>query len=226
MTIDKEKVKARKKAYYENNKEEIKAYNKAYYENNREKVKAYNKAYRENNKEEIKTRRKAYRENNKEEVKAYYKAYKENNREKTNANFRKRLATDPMFKLRRLLGTACRRACKGFGKPANTLKLIGCTYEQVKAHLEKQFTEGMSWDNMGEWHIDHVKPMSAFITINENGKRDNKQIKYSCHWTNLQPLWGVENISKGGTWTEEDEAKYTPPDLNKSYKDYGFTGEA
>lgn len=79
---------------------------------------------------------------------------------------------------------------KGY-KSASSLKLLGCDIEFFKKHLQKQFTEGMSWDNYGDWHIDHIIPCDSFdLTIPE------EQAK-CFHYTNCQPLWAKDNIIKG-----------------------------
>jgi hypothetical protein len=76
-------------------------------------------------------------------------------------------------------------------KTNNTYNLVGCTPEKLKIYLEKQFTEGMSWDNHNHdgWHIDHILPLSSAKT--------EKEVYTLCHYTNLQPLWGYENYKKG-----------------------------
>ncbi len=72
--------------------------------------------------------------------------------------------------------------------------LVGYTIIDLKKHLEKQFTDGMTWENYGKWHIDHVKPICKF-NINSVDCEDFK----TC-WSldNLQPLWAIDNLKKGG----------------------------
>ena len=72
-----------------------------------------------------------------------------------------------------------------------TKELLGCDFKQVKSHLESQFAEGMSWDNYGEWHIDHRLPLARFDLT--KGEEQEK----AFHYTNLQPLWAKDNMSKG-----------------------------
>ena len=80
---------------------------------------------------------------------------------------------------------------KGYNKPTTTINYLGCSIKKLKNHLEKQFREGMSWENYGKWEIDHIKPLSIFdLTKLENQKK-------CFHYTNLQPLWKSENRSKG-----------------------------
>lgn len=73
---------------------------------------------------------------------------------------------------------------QGFG-------MLGCTLAGLKLHMEAQFTEGMTWENYGKWHIDHIKPVSAFDLL------DVMQQRQCFHFTNLQPLWASDNQSKG-----------------------------
>ena len=75
----------------------------------------------------------------------------------------------------------------------NTLELIGCDRETFLSHIEKQFTEGMTWENYGlkGWHVDHILPLSSFdLTVED-------EVKKACHYTNLQPLWWQDNLEKG-----------------------------
>lgn len=79
-------------------------------------------------------------------------------------------------------------------KNLNTLKLIGCSREELKSHLEKQFKPGMNWENYNYngWHIDHIIPLSTAKTFEEIVE------KKLMHYTNLQPLWRLDNQKKGG----------------------------
>jgi hypothetical protein len=74
-------------------------------------------------------------------------------------------------------------------KNISTAKLLGCTFEYAKKHIEEQFKEGMSWDNYGKWHIDHIKPLATSDT--------KEELELLFNYKNLQPLWGYDNLSKG-----------------------------
>jgi len=95
------------------------------------------------------------------------------------------------------LSSCCRARIKeafkrnGFRKNGATEKMLGCSFEFLKSHIESQFMKGMSWENMGfhVWHIDHIMPLSAAATPKEI-------LKYS-HFSNLRPLWAKENLCKG-----------------------------
>ena len=73
-------------------------------------------------------------------------------------------------------------------------KYLGCSIEEFKAHIEKQFKEGMTWDNFGQWHIDHITP----IKYKQDGKAPTLEDTIKrLHWSNTQPLWAEENLRKG-----------------------------
>lgn len=102
----------------------------------------------------------------------------------------KRLRTDPLFRLAKNLRQRLRNALKGRNKSAATMLLLGCTVEELHRHLEAQFQPGMTWGNYGAWHIDHIKPCVSFDLA------DPVQQRACFHWTNLQPLWALDNIKK------------------------------
>ena len=81
-------------------------------------------------------------------------------------------------------------------KTKSTLELLGCTGIELANHLEKQFQPGMTHDNYGECHIDHIKPIVSFDLS------DPEQEQECFHYTNLQPLWGSENLSKGAKYEQ------------------------
>lgn len=104
-----------------------------------------------------------------------------------------RYARDLDYRMRSSLRSRIRQAIKRDAgeKSLKTADLIGCSVKELRAHLEAQFTDGMSWDNYGDWHIDHIIPCASFDLSNEQEQRE------CFHYTNLQPLWGVENLKKG-----------------------------
>jgi len=102
--------------------------------------------------------------------------------------------SDPVFHLIITQRSRVRRAlkCKNIPKTSSTLTLLGCTAVQLKDHLAKKFTAGMTWENHGQfgWHVDHIKPLASFDF------RVEAQIMAAFHYTNLQPLWWYENLKK------------------------------
>lgn len=92
---------------------------------------------------------------------------------------------------------------KGFKKSLRTEKIIGCDWDFFLKHLQHNFKKGMSFDNYGEWHIDHVIPDSWF-----NYKSDkDSDFKKSWHYTNLKPMWREENISKKNKYSDDIQLK-------------------
>jgi len=82
-------------------------------------------------------------------------------------------------------------AIKNNDKTGHTMELLGCSIDEFKKHLQSKFQEGMSWENYGKWHIDHITPCARF----DLSKPEEQ--KKSFHYTNLQPLWAKDNLSKG-----------------------------
>lgn len=111
-----------------------------------------------------------------------------------NSYMRHRWHNDPNFKLRKALSTRMLLAIKrgGADKKNKTFKLVGCSLPALKTHLEKQFKPGMAWENYGPvWHIDHVRPCISFDLT------QLEQQKICFHFSNLQPLFAIDNIRKG-----------------------------
>jgi hypothetical protein len=71
--------------------------------------------------------------------------------------------------------------------------LIGYSFADLRIHLERQFAPGMSWDNYGDWHVDHIVPLSTFHITSP----DDPAMKQAWAMTNLRPLWATENLKKG-----------------------------
>jgi hypothetical protein len=85
-----------------------------------------------------------------------------------------------------------RKSLNGIKESKSWETLVGYSLEELKLHLESQFTEGMSWDNYGEWHIDHIIPVDSFNIQNY----DDNNFKKCWSLNNLQPLWAEQNIKK------------------------------
>lgn len=151
---------------------------------NRESEIERTKTYQRNNREKVLKQKlihsKKYFINNRDKIKEYQKKYMAIRRK-----------NDYLFKLT----DRVRSRIYGFlkknqiSKTNHTFDLVGCSPTELKIFLERKFTEGMSWDNQGKWHIDHKIPLSSAKTEEELYKL--------CHFTNLQPMWATENIKKG-----------------------------
>ncbi len=123
----------------------------------------------------------------------------ENNREKRNVRMRawtnNRRGSDLNFRMSSNIRTRIWFALKrGTATSSRTLELIGCSVPEFRAHLEKRFKPGMTWENYGEWHVDHIRPCASFNLI------DPEQQRRCFHFSNQQPLWEFENLSKGARY--------------------------
>jgi hypothetical protein len=169
--------------YKKNNPEKL----KEYYLKNQENY----KQYRESKKDLNKFYMKDYYFNNLEKRKKYLELTKEKRNLKRNIYQKERSKSDSLFKLkiyvRNRIGFYLKK--NNITKRNNTFKIVGCSPQELKIHLEQKFIDGMSWDNQGEWHIDHIIPLSSAQTEEELYKL--------CHFTNLQPMWALDNIKKG-----------------------------
>jgi hypothetical protein len=97
---------------------------------------------------------------------------------------------NPVYRIKKNLRDRLRSAIKGGYKSGSAIAELGCSLEELTIRFEKMFKPGMSWENYGEWHIDHIKPLSKFdLTIKE-------QLLLAVNYKNLQPLWAVENLKK------------------------------
>jgi len=161
-----------------------------------ERRKIYQKAYSERNKERNRIRSKIHYQQNKERYKSTQLEWNAKNTEKRRAYVaeyaRARRQKDPLYNFFHSIRSQAVRVVKQVGlgkKPTNTFKWVGCSPEELKAHIESLFLEGMTWDNYGKhgWHVDHIRPVSSFKP------EEWEQIN---HYTNLQPLWWQDNLSK------------------------------
>ena len=210
---DPEKRKQYLKNYYQKNKEKFQEYNKKYKEENKEKITAQSKKYYQENQELILSKRKNYYQKNKEKQKGYMKKYREEKREQINKTAKKyrieKYHTDPCYKLRKLASRMVNAALKEGKSGKSILPYVDWnSYEELKAHLESQFEDWMTWENHGMWHpterrwqIDHIKPQSVLL----EGVTSMDDPKFRECWAleNLQPLEARENIIKGSKLLDE-----------------------
>lgn len=172
---------------YQEKKAEIAAKRKKYREENPEKIKEQKRRYREENKEKIAAQKRAAYQANPEYFKARSKAWREKNKAKYNAYSKKRLDDDINARLAHRLRTQI----GSYIHRHTAVEELGCTIREFREYLAERFLEGMTWQNYGEWHVDHIKPLASFDLT------DEEQFKVACHYTNLQPMWAKDNLQKG-----------------------------
>ncbi len=168
--------------YREKHRDKLNAYSKAYYQDNIIKAREVANIYYINNKEHVLKIVAEYRKKEPDKIRNLAKHYN-----------KRRKSIDLLFKLKILLRDRFIKAVKKNAKKGSAVRDLGCSIEFFKEYLEQQFQPGMSWDNWTRngWHIDHIKPLTAFdLTLRE-------EVVKACHYTNLQPLWALDNIRKG-----------------------------
>ena len=160
---------------------------KEYKLKNKEKIKEYNSKWNSENKFYYQEYGKIWRVENYDKVLETRKRFKEKNPSYNNNYNKQRKKQDVLFRLIFDMRNSVNRYLKYRSK--RTFDIVGCTPEFLKEHLGTQFIDGMSWNNRSEWHIDHIIPLSSAKTEEELYKL--------CHYSNLQPLWAGDNLSKG-----------------------------
>lgn len=180
------------KKWHKENKERHNALTKKNYQENKE---IYIKR-QENNKEYIKEYKKEWYKKNKERCielsKERYKKNKQNINKRNLEYINKRKQKDFIFKFkqntRSLIYNSFKRGVNQYKKNSKTEKILGCTIEQFRHYIQSKFKKGMSFENYGDWHLDHIIPLSSAKT--------EEEIILLNHYTNFQPLFAKENIKK------------------------------
>jgi hypothetical protein len=171
-------LRASKAAYKAGREEKFREYSVRYYAENIDRM----KAYREANKEKRNAQKREWHAKNRAHVAAYSLAYSV-----------KKMSEDECYKLAAKLRQRLAVAVRNGAKAGSAVRDLGCSIEELKLHLDRQFSPGMTWENWGRkgWHIDHIRPLASFDLT------DEAQARAACHYSNLQPLWYRENLSKG-----------------------------
>lgn len=163
---------------------------------------AYHKEHRDRILEEMRERNKAYYEKNKKKIIGQVRSYVAENKEwrrryASNWNKEKR-NNDPEFAMlcvmRKFVARMMDRIKKKRKEHDRTKDILGYTAKEFVEHIEPMFKPGMSWENHGEWHIDHIRPLASFDLFDD----EQRKIANSLH--NLQPLWAKKNLKKSDAW--------------------------
>jgi hypothetical protein len=153
----------------------------------------YAKQYYAANRDRLLTNAKVYQKNNPEVARKASGRWYKKNKTKVRRYVRTRAKTDPYFRLKRNLRSRMNAALRGKAGSASTENLLGAPFYKVREHIASLFKEGMTWENYAHntWHVDHKLPVVSFDL------NDLSQQKKCFHYTNLQPLWAMDNLMKG-----------------------------
>ena len=167
---------------------------KKYLIKNKKLIKEQRRLYFLKNKKKLYQKNKEWKNKNKIKFSLWRKIYEKlpHVRNSINERIRKRMKTDPIFRLRRNLRLRLYEYIKyNKGKKYGSMQeLLGCDWIKFKKHIESKFVKNMNWNNYGDWHIDHIIPISKFNLLIKS-----EQFK-ACNYKNLQPLWRIDNILK------------------------------
>lgn len=198
---NRDKILARRNEWKLKNKDRVDEVNRKYYEDNIDKIKLTRKVQWQK-----------YYSDNKDALLEKNKVYKSKNLKRRREINSIRRKEDPIFNLRQTLSSRTAKAftVKGYNKRTKTFDMLGCDWNIAKEHIERQFAKGMSWDNRSEWHIDHKIPLSS--------AKNKDELKALCHYTNLQPLWAIDNITKGDKVNYDEKKRYLATNFKRICK--------
>lgn len=200
---------------YQNNREKATQISKAWRANNLVRYKDSNQKYYAANLERILEKQRSWVEKNRKKVRSYQAEWRAKNVQKIreyHAEYGKhRRSNDLIFCLIARLRVGLYKALKAkdFRKKGRTKDFIGCSAPSLKLWIEKQFSNGMSWEDRKAWHVDHLVPIYLGKTPEE--------VCLLNHYTNLRPLWKSENLSKNKT-LPDSIPEYVHPDIQRMYQ--------
>ena len=165
----------------------------------REKQQAYNNKYQAKHPEQIKARQAQWKRTNREYLNAYFRNYAKTKKYRATRVklHQKKMKEDFTYRFNYRVGHAIYKAIRKEKGGRHWEDLTGYTLSELIKHLESLFTPGMTWDNYGDWHIDHIIPR----TLWKYQKPEDREFKQCWALCNLQPLWAWENLRKGAHCT-------------------------
>ena len=195
-------LKSSKDGYKTTCKECRKVETKKYRTNNKEKLKEAQKKWVEKNpdksKEQKRESAKKRYTKNPQKYRKKMSDWRKDNPEKHNKSCSKyqteRRKKDPIFKMKQIIRSRINRF---HSSDKRTEQILGCSYDFFKSYIEEKFVDGMNWDNQGDWHYDHIKPISL--------AKNEEEVLLLSHYTNFQPLWAKDNLKKSNKILTEYE---------------------
>ncbi len=212
-TRNKEKEYARSRKWQQANPEKVQEYAKVNYQRHKEafirrarvsslkdpeRTRQCARRYRERNREKMRAASLKWARANMQKIIAY-------GRERRRGSVQVRLACNLRTALSKALQRNFKKRASNLCKQGSAIRDLGCSVDSLKIYLDEQFTSSMTWGNWGQWHIDHIVPLSRVDLM------DRCQLLKVVHYTNLQPLWAAENIRKGNRIISKSEIRTTLP---------------
>ena len=193
-----DEIKAKMKARYDADPEKYRAKSRYYGVIRKDAIAKHHKEYAAKHKEKLKAYRRAYYRENKEAIDAKNKEYTKANpevRRKALLNYERNISDLTRFgyRVRNLIKESFRS--RGFRKASKSASILGCDVEWFRGWIASQFLPGMSFENHGDWHIDHYIPVSF--------AKSEKDVIILNHYSNLRPLWGSDNLKKKDALPED-----------------------
>lgn len=191
--LDPEKILLKNKRWRNNNKEKVHSLNKEWFLKNSHKIKIYN--------DNAKQYKAVYYQAHKEKYKEKHAQYYQLNKKAITTKSSQLREENPLIKLRHNISTHINKSLRKFKtrKSNKTTKIIGLSIVDFRLYLEYRFEPGMTWDNYGKWHIDHICPLSQ--------AQNEYELYKLWNYNNLSPLWAKDNIAKSNNKTQEAEEK-------------------
>jgi len=169
-----------------------KEYHKKWYLKNKQLKKEYDIKYRREIYNKVRRERRKNDSEYREKINEFLKEYSKRPEQKIKRNkyLKNKLKVDHNYKIIHTIRVRIRDVLKGHSKSDSTINMLGCTINELWKHLESTFKPGMTRENHGLWHVDHIRPCASFDLT-----KPKEQFK-CFHYSNLQALWAKENLLK------------------------------
>jgi len=183
------------KKYKHNNPDKIIAKRKRHYERHKDKILKQTSEWQKKNPQKVKERNERWLKKHPGYSAFNTKRWRRNNRDRFN-KWSRNYNKIPKKRIYHSMSANIKHCLKNKKNGYHWEDLVGYTVYDLKKYLESQFTDGMTWDNYGKWHIDHIKPVSWFNFTSY----EDREFKQCWSLDNLQPLWAKDNLSKGNKY--------------------------
>jgi hypothetical protein len=179
--------------YLATHKELKRKQNQRYIKKHKEELQIKHKLYKQTHRKQVKEYNERYLAEHPNKGTEYYRLHKNRINELRRKRYAERKNDDKLFALKSNIRGAIRKSVKNrtnysFSKDRTTEEILGCSIDDFIKYLESKFEPGMTLNNHGKWHLDHIVPLSSAKT--------KEEVYKLCHYTNFQPLWAKDNLHK------------------------------